>query len=171
MKTIIQALFFFLLVMQFCFAQDNSLFQYVSPKPNSIMVSNETNIILRPDTKLQESTIIKSLISVVGSISGTHTGDFLLTDDDQTIVFNPNKPFAYNEIVTVSVQRGIKTLTNSELPDYSFSFTTETEGIIQHYDGVFDDDIAVMQNINNNLGGENILVDTLPVPPYNILIL
>ena len=51
------------------------------------MVSNETNIILRPDAKLQESTIIQNLISVVGSTSGAHTGDFLLTDDDQTIVF------------------------------------------------------------------------------------
>jgi len=90
------------------------------------MVSNETNIILRPDTKLQESTIIQSLISVIGSKSGIHTGDFLLTDDDQTIVFNPSKPFAYDEVVTVSVQRGIKTLTNFEMPEYSFSFKTET---------------------------------------------
>ena len=80
------------------------------------MVSNETNIILRHANKLQESTIIQSLISVVGSESGIHTGDFLLTDDDQTIVFNPHKPFAYNEVVNVSVQRGIKTLTNFEVP-------------------------------------------------------
>ena len=104
MKTFLKFSFFFLLVTQIYYAQDKSPFQYVSPKPNSIMVSNETNIILRPATKLQESTIVRSLISVVGSISGIHTGNFLLTDDDQTIVFNPNKPFAYNEIVTVSVQ-------------------------------------------------------------------
>jgi hypothetical protein len=149
-------------------AQTQSSFQYVSPKPNSIMVSNETNIILRQAVKLQESTIIQSLISVVGSESGPHSGDFLLTDDDQTIVFNPHNPFAYNEVVTVSVQRGIKTLTNSEVPDYSFSFTTETEGIIQHYDGVFDEEIITMQNIYNNLGGENVSLETLPAPPITI---
>jgi hypothetical protein len=149
-------------------SQEQSSFQYVSPKPNSIMVSNETNIILRNATKLQKSSVVRSLISVVGSESGTHTGDFILTDDDQTIVFNPHKPFAYNEVVTVSVQRGIQSLTNSEVPGYSFSFTTETEGIVQRYDEVFDEDINVMQNLSNNLGGDNVLADTLPAPTITI---
>ena len=128
-------------------AQQENAFQYVSPKPNSGMVSNETNIILRNAAKLQESTIIQSLISVVGSESGPHTGDFLLTDDDQTIVFNPHKPFAYNEVVNVSVQRGIKTLADFEVPEYSFSFKTETEGIIQIYDRTLTDSEAD-QNYN-----------------------
>ena len=88
MKTFLQTSFFFLLVTQIYFAQDNSTFQYVSPKPNSIMVSKETNIILRHANKLQESSIIQSLITVIGSESGAHTGEFLLTDDNQTIVFN-----------------------------------------------------------------------------------
>ncbi|MCK4798090.1 MAG: hypothetical protein KAT05_11955, partial [Spirochaetes bacterium] len=158
----------FMVTLGVIFAQQESPYQYVSPKPNSILVSNETNIILSHETKLQESSIVQSLISVVGSVSGTHTGDFLLTDDDQTIVFNPHKPFAYNEIVTVSVRRGIKTRINLDVPEYSFSFKTETEGIIQLYDGVFDEDITTMQNLSNNLGGENVLVDTLPPPPITI---
>jgi len=54
-------------------SQEQSSYQYVSPKPNSIMVSNETNIIIRHAAKLQESTIIQNLISVVGSKSGPHT--------------------------------------------------------------------------------------------------
>jgi hypothetical protein len=149
-------------------AQQETGFQYISPKPNSIMVSNETNIILRHAIKLQESTINPNLISVVGSVSGNHTGDFLLTDDDQTIVFNPHKSFAYDEVVTVSVQRGIKTITDLEVQDYSFSFETETEGIIQIYDGVFDENINMMQNVFNNLGREKVLVDTLPAPPITI---
>ncbi len=149
-------------------AQQEISFQYVSPKPNSTMVSNETNIILRHGNKLQESSIIQNLINVVGSVSGTHTGDFLLTDDDQTIVFNPHKPFAYNEVVNVSVQQGIRSLTNFELQEYSFSFKTETEGIIQIYDGVFDEDITMMQNVTSYLGGENVLADTLPAPTITI---
>jgi len=149
-------------------AQQGNTFQYVSPKPNSIMVSNETNIILRHIAKLQEPTIIQNLITVVGSVSGIHTGDFLLTDDDQTIVFNPHKPFAYNEVVNVSILRGIKTLTDSEVPDYSFSFKTETEGIIQIYDGVFDEDITIMQNLAKTPDGENVLADILPAPPITI---
>jgi len=149
-------------------AQQETSFQYISPKPNSIMVSNETNIILGHSNKLQKSTLNPILISVVGSKSGTHKGDFLLADDDQTIVFNPYKAFAYNEVVNVSVQRGIKTVTNFELPEYSFTFKTETEGIIQLYDGVFDEDMSQMQNLGLYPAGENILVDTLPPPPITI---
>ncbi|MGB5848277.1 MAG: Ig-like domain-containing protein, partial [Ignavibacteriaceae bacterium] len=119
------AIVLILLIPVSILSQTQSSFQYVSPKPNSIMVSNETNIILRHATKLQESSIIQSLIGVMGSVSGTHTGDFLLTDDDQTIVFNPHKPFAYNEVVTVSVENGIKTITDVEVQDYSFSFEIE----------------------------------------------
>jgi hypothetical protein len=108
------------------------------------------------------------LINVVGSKSGTHTGDFILTDDGQTIVFNPHKQFAYDEIVTVSVQRGINTLSNSEVSGYSFSFKTVSEGIIQIYDGVFDEDITNMQNLAQTSGGESVLADTLPAPPITI---
>jgi hypothetical protein len=70
--------------------------------------------------------------------------------------------------VTVSVQRGIKTLTDFEVPEYSFSFKTETEGIIQLYDGVFDEDITMIQNVSNNLVNERLLADTLPAPPITI---
>jgi len=150
------------------FAQQESPFQYVSPKPNSIMVSNETNIILRHETKLQESTITQSLISVVGSVSGTHTGDFLLTDDDQTIVFNPHKPFAYNEVVTVSVQQGIRSLTNSEVQDYSFTFETEKVEVTEPYNYWFDEEITTVQNPSQSMGGKNINIDTLPAPTITI---
>jgi hypothetical protein len=149
-------------------AQQGTSFQYVSPKPNSIMVSNKTNIILRADAKIQSSTIAQNLISVVGSKSGIHTGDFLLTDDEQTIVFNPHRAFAYNEVVNVSVQRGIKTLADFEVPEYAFSFKTVSEGIIQIYDGVFDEDITNMQNLAQTSGGESVLADTLPAPPITI---
>ncbi|MFI5236975.1 MAG: aryl-sulfate sulfotransferase, partial [Ignavibacteriales bacterium] len=168
MKNITYLSFYIALVSQLCFAQNDSPYQYVYPKPNSIMVSNETNIILRAETKLQVSTIVQNLINVVGSISGTHTGDFLLTNDDQTIVFNPNDPFDYDEIVTVSVQQGIKTLNYSELSYYSFRFRTESEGIAQHYQGVFDEEINVIQNNLNSLDGENMLLSTLPAPPITI---
>jgi hypothetical protein len=167
-KTFLQIIILFLFIVKFSFAQNLSPFQFVSPKPNSMMVSNQTNIILRHETKLQESTIIKSLIRVVGSSSGIHTGDFILTDDNQTIVFNPDKPFEYDEVVNVSVQRGIKTSVNLELPEYSFSFKTETEGITQQYIGVFDEDINVVQKDTESLSRDFAIMDTLPPPPITI---
>ena len=150
------------------YAQQENPFQYVSPKPNSEMVSNETNIILRHTNKLQEATIVQKLITVIGSKSGTHTGDFLLSDDNQTIVFNPHKAFDYDEIVTVSVKQGIRTTTNFDVPGYSFNFKTETEGIIQIYDGVFDEDKNLIGNLSYNSGGENLFLDTLPAPAITI---
>jgi len=149
-------------------AQQDSPYQYVSPKPNSILVSNETNIILSHETKLQESSIVQNLISVVGSVSGMHTGDFLLTDDDQTIVFNPHKPFVYNEVVTVSVQQGIKTSTDVELQDYAFSFETEKVKVNEPHSVWFDEDLKPVQNPNQSVGEGNVNVSTLPAPPITI---
>jgi hypothetical protein len=157
-----------LIVSSSTIAQQETPYQYVSPKPNSVMVSNETNIILRNANKLQESTINQNLITVSGSLSGLHSGDFILTDDDQTIVFNPHKPFDYNEVVTVSVQQGIKTLSDSDVPGYSFSFNIETEGIAQIYTGVFDEELNSMQNLINNSDMGDVLLDTLPPPTITI---
>ncbi len=149
-------------------AQEESPYQYVYPKPNSIMVSNETNIILRNADKIQESTVNQNLISIAGSKSGNHTGDFLLSDDNQTIVFNPDKAFAFDEAVTVSVKKGIKSTANYELPAYSFSFTTESEGIIQPSNGSFGDELIPLNEIGNEIKSTNKPQEYLPPPPITI---
>jgi hypothetical protein len=163
------SLTFFLLFVYFSAnAHAGSIFQYVSPKPNSIMVSTETNIILRHTDKLQESTIIQSLINIVGSESGNHTGDFLLTDDNQTIVFNPHKHFAYDEVVTVSVQQGIKTINDITIDSYSFSFETEKVEVTEPHRIWYDEDLPNVQYPDYSIGGENVNIDTLPPPPITI---
>jgi hypothetical protein len=167
-KTLLKIIFSSLLITVASFGQTNTQFQFVYPKPNSIMVSVKTNIIIRNETKIQESSILKSLISVIGSSSGNHNGDFLLTDDEQTIVFNPAEPFEYDEVVIVSVHRGIKTIDNEEVSEYSFSFKTETEGTDQIYNGVFDKNIPVLQNEYGFSAGYNKLADTLPAPTITI---
>ncbi|MGD8305445.1 MAG: aryl-sulfate sulfotransferase [Ignavibacteria bacterium] len=149
-------------------AQEESPYQYVYPKPNSIMVSNETNIILRHADKIQESTVNQNLISVVGSKSGNHTGDFLLSDDNQTIVFNTNQVFAFDEVVTVSVQQGIKSVADNELAAYSFSFTTESEGIIQLSNGSFGEELVPLHEIRNEITSTNKPQEYLPPPAITI---
>ena len=168
MKIILKTLLLFLFITQFYSAQDKGPFQYVSPRPNSIMVSNETNIILRHSSKLQEASIDASIIRVVGSVSGVHSGDFLLTDDEQTIVFNPYKSFAYNEVVTVTVQQGIKTKSDYVVDEYSFSFETEKFEVTALYSYWFDEEIIPGQNPIHSTGGESIIIDTLPAPPITI---
>ena len=90
------------------YAQNN--YVYVSPKPNSILVSNQTNIILRSSSIVDRNSLNLNLITVEGSESGVHQGKLILSDDKRTIVFNPAHAFTFSEQVTVSIQSGIKTI-------------------------------------------------------------
>ncbi len=124
--------FFKILMVGYClillsnlFAQNNAPYQYVSPKPASLMVSNETNIILRHSDIIDQQSLSASLIQVKGSESGLHSGDLILSDDDRTIVFNPDKAFAGNEEVKVILMSGHKKTRRVTIcPEFSFSFTT-----------------------------------------------
>jgi len=142
--------------------------QYVSPKAGSVMVSHNTNIVLRCAFDINESTITDNLISVVGSESGVHKGDFLLSDDNKTIVFNPHTAFAYDEDVNVSLQPGIQTVTKSEILAYSFSFKTAPEGIVQRHVNVFGDESNLVNNLYSKSSAANINTASLPAPPIQI---
>ena len=62
-------------------AQNNHPYQYISPKPSTIVVSNKTNIILKHSEHINAATLPGDLIKVVGSKSGVHPGEFILSDD------------------------------------------------------------------------------------------
>lgn len=109
--------------VQLAIAQ-STVFQFVSPKPNSILVSNETNIILRSAPIIDRTSLMTNYIRVEGTHSGLHSGDLILSDDGRTIVFNPHVAFTGNEVVAVTVQSGIKTIQGSILLGFSFSFKT-----------------------------------------------
>jgi len=104
--------------------QESAKFIYLSPRPNSDLVSLSTNIILRTAEKLDRLSLQVSQIRVSGSKSGVHTGRFVLSDDERTTIFLPSESFAVCESVAVSVGTGIKTVRGSELPPTSFSFIT-----------------------------------------------
>jgi len=149
-------------------ANDLGSYQYVSPKPNSLMVSNKTNIILRNAGNLDESTINPNLIRVVGSKSGSHSGDFILSDDQKTIVFNPHTPFAPDEVVSVTVQSGVKRFDGVEISEYSFTFKTAPSGIVQRYENVFGDDNYFPDNLSSKSYEDNVITASLPAPPIQI---
>jgi len=166
-KTIYPGMILFLALTIFSANAANS-FQYVSPKPNSISVSKESNIILRNANDVDRSTVNPNLISVVGSVSGTHAGDFLLSDDQKTIVFNPHIPFTSDEVVNVSIQKGIKTIDGIELSEYSFKFNIAPESKNQSYGYGTDDDIIILSNQNLNDQEKYKSAATLPAPPIQI---
>ena len=73
----------FSLFLSSIYAQNN--YVYVSPKPNSILVSNQTNIILRSNSIVDRNSLNLNLITVEGSESGVHLGKLILSDDKRTI--------------------------------------------------------------------------------------
>jgi hypothetical protein len=112
-------------------AQTKSSFQYISPKPDSKLNSRQTNIIFSCPENIDGFSLDKNLVKVIGATSGYHDGEFILSDDNKTILFNPYRQFDAGEEVSVSLNSGIKTNSNKLIEEvaYSFSITPLQEPI------------------------------------------
>jgi hypothetical protein len=98
-----------------------------------------------------------------------HPGDLILSDDGRTLVFNLHVPFAGNEIVSVSLQHGIRTLGGTEVPGYSFSFTTAPDGVLQRQTIALDEDIpGLAASPAEPPLGKSAAAALLPPPPITI---
>jgi hypothetical protein len=114
----------FILLVQIGFAQETVGYEYVSPKPNSSLVSRETNVILRSSEAIDEGSLSARCIEIAGSKSLIHSGSFMLSDDERTMVFLPSEHFSAMESVTVSVGSRIRTKSGKNLEPFIFHFTT-----------------------------------------------
>jgi hypothetical protein len=104
--------------------------QYLSPKPGTILVSPETNVIIRPGEPLDRGSISNSsLITVVGSTSGLHTGTVKLSDDGKTLVFNPRDRFTASETVTVTLHGGLRTAAGKPVDPLEVTFVVSPKKI------------------------------------------
>jgi hypothetical protein len=169
MKKILLLVSMILLVSVFpltSLAQTNS-FQYISPKPSSILVSLKTNIILKYGEVIDRNTLDKSLIIVEGSNSGIHSGELLLSDDNRTIIFNPENVFDPGENVTVTLKSGIKTIFKTLVPEYSFSFQTLPASSV-NFTASNTIDLPPMEQSINNTNSLNKTGSYLPAPPITI---
>ena len=105
-------------------ASKTTTIRYISPMPDSKMVSAQTNIIMRIlgslDYSLNKDT---SLVFIYGSLSGKHPGHLSISDDNETIVFNPDVPFAPGEIVSVHFRADLRTREGFTIQPFVFSFT------------------------------------------------
>jgi hypothetical protein len=77
--------------------------QYYSPLQNAEYVSKSTTIAVRYGLALSSQNLASLKFSVMGSISGMHSGKMILADDHQTVIFKPDQPFAPGERVEVSL--------------------------------------------------------------------
>ncbi len=97
---------------------------YRSPAPQSTMVSLHTNIILRCNADIDRGTVRTSLLEVNGTSSGRHQGVFTLSDDEQTMLFTPDRPLEPGEEVRVALHEGVITTDGTPVEPGEFSFTT-----------------------------------------------
>jgi len=140
-------------------AEENPLYQFISPKPSSELVSIETNIILRYEEKIDRTKLTKSHIVVTGNKSGEHTGEITLAQDNHTILFTPTQAFMGDEKVLVSI-KGVVSQAGSELPNYQFCFST-----MPHYS---DKPKSTLARYNMKSLKEGIVSSLLPAPPIQI---
>jgi hypothetical protein len=89
-------------------------FRYISPRPGARLVNPQTTIILRPETR-PSGAVDSPSITVRGSASGPHAGDWIAAEGGGTLIFRPRTFFAPGETVSVIVR-------SEDGGDFSFDF-------------------------------------------------
>ncbi|HMQ67723.1 MAG TPA: aryl-sulfate sulfotransferase [Ignavibacteria bacterium] len=97
---------------------------YTEPVQNAKYVNVKNNIIVGFDDLIISSDL-SNLIMVDGRKSGRHSGEIIMTSDGKSLLFIPDQPFYYSEIVNVNIN---EVLTGSASGNsLSYSFQTEKE--------------------------------------------
>jgi len=106
------------------FSQSNNIeeYQFISPKPGSLLILPESNIIIRQGNIIENTTINAKLIEVIGTESGLHPGEFLISDDMQTLIFKPDVSYYPGEKVDVKFYGGLRTINGIVLNPIEFDF-------------------------------------------------
>ena len=83
--------------------------------------STDIDVVFSED--MDQSTLNNSNISVVGSISGSHSSSFPFVPETSTLTINPDVNFDYDETVTVTISTGVTDLAGNPLEsECSFNF-------------------------------------------------
>jgi len=99
-----------------------SVFNYISPKPDSKYIMPENNIALRHGDVITDKSLDNFSIEVIGSISGKIEGKVKFSVDGRTIIFNPEKPFQQGEKVQVKTFGTVETTRGNQINQIDFCF-------------------------------------------------
>ena len=105
------------------FAQTKIDFVYAIPATNALYVHPQTTITINSPEKIKENDALAAFFTVTGTQSGNHSGNVVLSDDQQSIIFKPDQSFSYGETVLVAVRPGIATVSGAILNELSLHFT------------------------------------------------
>lgn len=124
-QTILFSLIYFLAISSISEAQNinTDKYQYLFPIPGSKLNSIETNIIIRFGDPFENYGLENSII-VRGSKSGLHNGKIILAENNRTLIFKPNNLFADEEVITVELNKNLRTVSNEQIPALQYSFET-----------------------------------------------
>jgi hypothetical protein len=79
-------------------------FAYISPRPWTTLVPKESVLIFRPHHQMTSPGEDRlPSITLTGSASGTHSGEWVVADDARTLIFKPSKQFEPGEVVSVAL--------------------------------------------------------------------
>jgi len=99
-------------------------FEYVSPRPDAILVMAKTTIAVRHGDELDAASLSADQFTVEGSMSGAHSGSVLLADDLKTVIFTPEIPFTPEEMVSVTLNPALQTSAGETIEGtFSYTFT------------------------------------------------
>jgi hypothetical protein len=96
---------------------------FLSPVPGATQILPEANIIIRPGGVVDPSTVAPGLLRVRGSLSGLHDGRLQISDDRQTLTFQPDAPFLPAEQVICRIGVGLRTDSRGTILPAEFAFT------------------------------------------------
>lgn len=96
---------------------------FSSPLPNSTLVQAGTTITFRFAEEVEAGSLTDKLFQISGSESGEHAGTALLTQDQSTVIFEPDVPFKPSETVRVRLKPGLRSTTGNRLFVDSYDFT------------------------------------------------
>ncbi len=100
-------LFILLCHSLYTFAQ-SPLVQTISPTNMAGGASPSQSIVIQLDAALDPASVSAASIRVFGRWSGPASGSFVLEDANKRIVFSPSQPFFAGEMVTVSVNKKLR---------------------------------------------------------------
>ncbi len=151
LKTKNLSFFSLAIILSFLFTSNTvaqSVWNYISPVPNSTYLNPENNIVFRNGDIININSVSKDCIQVVGTKSGQISGKIKLSTDKRTLLFIPDSHFQYGEQILATLKAGILTNKGDILEEANTTFS------IKRYElpienNITDIPISIKQNNTN----------------------
>ncbi|MCK5406085.1 MAG: hypothetical protein KAJ37_01465, partial [Candidatus Krumholzibacteria bacterium] len=133
-------------------------FYYLSPLPGAKLVSNQTTIIFRPASEFSaQRGDWTNAVTVTGTESGSHSGDWVVARDGKTVIFKPHRQFTAGEKVRVTVIGQMDELRGREDFDFVFTISPKTTELQMEELPPLCDCLGIEQSLSGQLGKEQSL--------------